>query len=60
MRNLHRAVNNGDAVLFSKLVLDKKNIAHMIAPWSKNCTTSLIHRIFEKKSLALLEACYPT
>ena len=60
LRNLHRAVNTGNAVLLKKLILDKKNIAQMLSSWSKNCMTTLIHKIFEKKSLALLEVFYPT
>ena len=31
MRNLHRAVHNDDAVLLSKLVMDKKNIPHLLS-----------------------------
>ena len=31
MRNLHRAVHNDDVVLLSKLVMDKKNIPHLLS-----------------------------
>lgn len=34
LRNLHRAVNIGDAKLLERLVADKKNIVNVYSPWS--------------------------
>ena len=45
MRNLHRAVNIGDAKLLKNLVLDKKNIANLCHPWSKDSPYTIAEMI---------------
>ena len=59
MKNLHRAINNNDAKLLHKLVMDTKNIANLLRSWSVDSRMKVHELICEKQSLELLEAIYP-
>ena len=54
LRNLHRAVNRGDAVMLKELVCDKKNITHFMAPFSHGSNENILAKIFEQNSLPML------
>lgn len=60
MRNLHRAIEIGDATLLKRLVMDKKNIPNMLSSWSANDKQTILAKIVGKNSLTLLESLYPT
>lgn len=60
MRNLHRAVDNDDAKLLRKLVLDVKNIPYVLDGWSSDNEKTILAKIIDKNSMTLLEALFPS